>query len=211
MRTAAVYVERTETAVRKLFEGIASYTNVLSAIRGTTFVSGELDPVAFQVQYEAWAKENAAALAASAAAQREFSEQAFAMATLCGAVLQVAAKGIECYSKNALVPPGMREVVGSSRKAVPFCIGREVRGVPIGLIIYAGRNQHMHFNEPSLNAVNEAVFAKLAVLPQHQYITDPALDLANPLLQSYASNIAFILGWRSYEAYASDIRSLLET
>ena len=211
MQTPSTYIARTETAVRKLFEGIASYTEILKPIQGTTYISGQLDPVLFQAEYEAWAKKNAKKLAASAAAQREYSQQSFAMATLCGSVLQVAAKAIECYSKNTTVSAGAQSIIGKSKPAVPFCIGREIRGIPIGLIIYAGRNQHIHYNEKSLSQVNEAVFAHLAVVPKHSNLKDPAMDLANPLLYSHAGNVTFILGWRSYESYASDLHSLLET
>lgn len=209
MQTPTTYIARTETAVRKLFEGIESYTEILRPLYGTTFVSGEIDPMKFQAEYEAWTNQNATALAASAAAQREYSQQAFAMATLCGAVLQVAAKGVECYSQNQTVPVSSQAIVGNSKDAVPFCIGREVRGVPIGLVIYAGRNQHTHFNEQKLRAVNEAVFDRLAIVSWHLQLRDPAFDLGNPLLDSYASNITFILDWRSYEAYVGDLLSLL--
>jgi hypothetical protein len=211
MQTPATYIARTETAVRKLFEGIESYVQLLQPIYGTAFVSGELDPVKRQAEREAWFKKDAAKLAAAAAAEREFSQQKFAMSTLCGAVLQVAAKAIECYSKNHSVPPGLQSIVGKSEAAIRFCIGREVRGVPIGLIIYAGRNQHTHYNVPSLNAVNEAVFERIAIVPGRSDLKDPALDLANPLLDSYASNVTCILSWRSYDTYCSDLRALLET
>ena len=211
MQTPSTYIDRTETAVRKLFEGIASYTELLKPIQGTTYVSGQLDPILFQAEYEAWAKKNAKKLAASAAAQREYSQQSFAMATLCGAVLQVAAKAIECYSTNTVVSAKAKAIIDVSKPAIPFCIGREIRGMPIGLIIYAGRNQHTHYNEEKLDPVNQAIFDHLAVVPRHSNLKDPAMDLANQLLDSHAGNVTFILGWRSYEAYASDLHSLLET
>jgi hypothetical protein len=200
MQTSATYIACTETAVRKLFEGIESNVQLLQPIYGTA-VSGELDPVKCQAECEAWFKKNPAKRAAAAAAQREFLQQRFAIATLCGAVLQVAAKAIECYSKNRSVPPGLQSIVGKSKCAIPFCIGRELRGVPIGLIIYAGRNQHTHYNDRSLNAVNEAVFERIAIVPGHSDLRDPALDLANPLLDSYASNVTCILGWCSVPTF----------
>ena len=206
MQSFDLYLTRTETAVRKLFEGIAYYTDMLKAIRGTTFVSGELDREKFMVQYERWAEKNAKTLVRSVAAQQKFAEQSFAMATLCGAVLQVAAKAIECYSPVKRVPSELVAVVGNSKPATPFCVGRELRGLPIGLIVYAGRNQHTHFNEKRYNKVNEAVFNQLAVF---NHLRDPGLDLANPLLESFASNITFILGWRSYEAYDEDMKGML--
>lgn len=210
MQTPSTYIARTETAVRKLFEGISSYIEILKPIQGTTFVSGQLDPALFRAEYDAWAKLNSKKLAASAAAQKEYSQQSFAMATLCGAVLQVAAKAIECYSTNTTVSVEARAIIGKSAPAAPFCIGREIRGVPIGLIIYAGRNQHTHYNEEKLNGVNEAVFERLVVVSTSPSLKDPAMDLSNPLLDSHASNVTFLLGWRSYEAYESDLRSMLQ-
>lgn len=209
MQSFSVYTSSTETAVRKLFEGISSYTDVLKAVRGTTFVSGELDRDRFNAEYEAWARKHKRRLEKSLAAQRAYSEQSFAMATLCGAVLQVAAKAIECYSPIKSVPTHLTSIVGSSKPAVPFCIGREIRGLPIGLIIYAGRNQHTHFNEKRYANVNEAVFDHLATVPGHTRQKDPALNLANPLLQSFASNVTFLLGWRSYRNYRRDMRTML--
>lgn len=209
MQSPATYIARTESAVRKLFEGIESYTELLRPIHGTTFVSGQIDKVKVQAEYDVWAKKSAAGLAASMAAQRAYAEEAFAMATLCGAVLQVAAKAIECYSTNQSVSASVQPIVGKSRSALPFCIGREVRGVPSGLVIFAGRNQHIHFNEPKLKPVNVAVFERLAIVPREPHLKDPALDLASRFLGSYASNITFILGWRSYDAYVEDISSML--
>jgi len=97
MQSFAVYESSTETAVRKLFEGIASYANILKAIRGTTFVSGELDREKFNAQYQEWAEKNKRRLEKSFAAQRAYSEQSFAMATLCGAVLQVASRFLPAW------------------------------------------------------------------------------------------------------------------
>jgi hypothetical protein len=140
MQTLETYLQKTESAVRKLFEGIEHYVNLLQPIEGTTFVGDGTDFNKFQEKYDQWAEENAAALAASLAAQQMFSEESLAMATLCGAVLQVAAKAIEVFSSNEDVPQHLLLVVGDSNAARKFCVGREVRGLPIGLIIYAGRN-----------------------------------------------------------------------
>jgi len=210
MRTASIYLAQTETAVTKLFEGIESYVDLLKPIEGTAFVGTASSKEEFQKMYDAWAVANAAKLEAARRAQQEFSEQIFAMATLSGAVLQVAAKAIELYSKNKIVEEKLKGIVGSNKSAIPFCIGREVKnGIPIGLAIYAGRNQHMHFNEDSLSSANSAIFDALSSLPGHPEIKDPALELANPFLESHANNITYIIGWRTYEAYFKDMHSLL--
>lgn len=210
MKSANEYLSRTESAIRKLFEGIESYMDLLGPIKGTAFISCQMDEAKRATEFESWVKENEVAIEASFARQHRFAEEAFAMSTLAGAVLQVAAKAIECYSSNKVVPDQCRSIVKNSEGAIPFCIGRDVRGVPLGLVVFAGRNQHTHHNESNLNKVNIAVFERIASLPQYGAVTDPAFDLANPLLHSYACNITSILGWRSYEVYEHDLRTTLE-
>jgi hypothetical protein len=202
MQTPATYIVRTESAVRKLFEGITSYTDLLFPICGATYVSGETDVTKFQAEFNAWKTKNAVALAASQYAQREHTQEAFAMATLCGAVLQVAAKAIECYSSNKIIPAKVQSVVAGSTSAIPYAIGRELCGVPIGLIIYAGRNQHMHFNDAKLNRVNVAVFEQLAAMPKEVGLKNPAFALENSLLDRSGSGCLnnfprFISGFRA--------------
>jgi hypothetical protein len=209
MDTPATYLIKTETAVRKLFEGIKHYTDLLTPIKDAVFVGDGTDFNKLQHDYDLWASKNAAALAASTAAQKLFSAQSFAMATLCGAVLQVAAKAIECYSQNQDVPEHLTDIARKTKSAHPFCIGREIKGLPIGLIIYAGRNQHTHFNDSSLSKINTAIFDQLALHANHPSLKDPGLDLGNPSIDSHANNITSILGWRSYESYEADIRALL--
>jgi len=103
MQTAAEYLDKTESAVRTLFRGIDSYASMLRRHPTSAFVTSYTDEADFQAQYEAWANENEEVIRASLKAQREFIAESFAQATLCGAVLQVAAKAIECYSKNMSV------------------------------------------------------------------------------------------------------------
>lgn len=70
----------------------------------------------------------------------------FSEATFAGAPLQVAAMGIRYFSRNTSIPASCASVVPARVKAaVPFCIGRELHGLPIGLIIYDARNQYNHW------------------------------------------------------------------
>ncbi len=39
-----------------------------------------------------------------------------------------------------------------------FCVGRGIGDLPIGMIIYAGRNQYNHFDDDRFDVVNEVVF-----------------------------------------------------
>ena len=146
-------------------------------------------------------------------AQREFSAEDFALATLCGCVLQIAAMGITWFSKNTAVPSDFAQVLTPSSKAIPFCIGRRLRTVPIGLIVYAGRNQFAHLDEKKeLREPNVTVFERLAT--QHGCSTDtpfrdPAYDLKNGRLVNFSSNLITLLDWRSYDDYAKDMSEII--
>jgi hypothetical protein len=212
MQTASEYLKRTKSAVQKLFEGIDSYTAGLERARTPVFVSSMPDQIQRHAELEAWMVEHAAAIQASLAAQRDYFAESFALATLCGAVLQVAAKGLERFSTNMAIPEDWADVIKARDSAVRYCVGRRVRHVPLGLIIYAGRNQHVHFGEGRLNQVNMTVFARLAVhhgRNNDPTIRDPAFDLSNSLLLSFAHNVTTLIDWRSYEAYERDFAELL--
>lgn len=159
---------------------------------------------------EKWAAANEDTIQRSLEAQRTFSAEKYALATLCGAVLQVASTAIRTYSTNTEVPEAFSDIVSTPSVAARHCIGRDIRGVPIGLIIYAGRNQYNHVDDGQLRAPNETIFEKLAT--GHTYgigIRDPAFDLQNGLVWNYVSNITSIMGWRGYEKYEKDMRTLL--
>jgi len=196
MQTIDTYISKTESAARKLFEGIQDYTSILDAIRR-------------QAEFDTQSEQREEAIANSLRAQRQYSEEVFALATLCGAVLQLAAKAIEIYSTNSDVPRGLESIVGSGN-SVRFCIGRETWGLPIGLIIMAGRNQHTHFNETKLNRINLEIFDRLASYHGIPGYKDPAFDLDNPKFVSCAHNVTAILGWRSYDVYVTDLLAMLK-
>ena len=193
METAAEYLDKTESAVKILFDGIDAYFEVL------------------RNEHVQLAAENPEKLQAAFEAQRSFVAEYFALAALCGAVLQIAAKAIECYSKVDGVPEDCQDSF-SGPKIRLFCIGRRVHDVPIGLVIYAGRNQATHFNEKKLYGLNETIFQRLSdrnpsILDKGQ--RDPSFDLLNPNLTIFADNITTLLGWRSFHEYNADMRALL--
>ncbi|MDX9844952.1 MAG: hypothetical protein RBT42_14490 [Aquabacterium sp.] len=206
-------MSKTESAVRKLFEGIDSYTSILKRHPTAVFVTSYTNEADFHAQYEAWARENESQIRASLEAEREYMAESFAQATFCGAILQVAAKAIECFSKNTSVPEDWSAIVKVGTKAVPFCAGRLIRDVPLGLVIHAARNQHTHFDDDELREPNISVFERLAVnhgIKSGQPFRDPAFDIQNTRLVSYASNCTALMGWRTYEAYEQDMHALLE-
>ena len=208
MQSAEDYLRKTESAVRLLFTGIDSYLQVLRQATGVVFVSGELDDSKREAEFAAWLIENEQRLAAARVAERDFIAESFALDTLCGSVLQVAEKALELYGTNNVIPTGLPAAVKSQH--AKFCVGRPIRTVPLGLVIYAARNQHTHFNDDGLREPSSSVFNLLAT--QHRFgpgIVAPSFDLKNDRLLSYASNVTSLLHWRSYEQYIADMRSML--
>lgn len=207
MHSADEYISRTESAVRGFFESVDSYVSRLKRASIPVLVS---DTEPSTAELEAWLQENAAALETVRRAQRDYFDESFALATVCGSVLQVAAKAFERYSRNATVPPDWQEVVNPGYAR--YCVGRRVRGVPLGLVVLAGRNQHMHFQDDHpLREPNVGVFKRLASFDGRygESVVDPAFDLSNGMLVSFAHNITGLLGWRSYDAYKRDVTETL--
>jgi hypothetical protein len=143
-------------------------------------------------------------------AQRKFFAEKHALATLCGSILQIASMAIRLYSKNKMVPPEFAACIGTNENAIRHCIGRRVRDVPIGLLIYAGRNQYNHLEDGKLREPNSTIFEMMAT--KHNYgsgIRDPAFDLRGDVNWNLPSNVTSILGWRAYESYVADMSQLL--
>lgn len=208
MKSAEDYLQRTESAVRHLFNAVNSYVDTLRAGIGPIFISGLPYGPEQDAQYSAWRVANADALEEAKAARRAFRAETFALDTICGAILQIAEKGLEIYSENTQVPDSWKATIPSY--LAKFCVGREVRSTPLGLIVYAARNQHTHFNNSKLRSASASVFTNLAAAHGcSSSAWDPAFDLENPDLTSYASNVTALIDWRSFEKYQDDMRSML--
>ncbi|HKU19277.1 MAG TPA: hypothetical protein VJP80_08550 [Candidatus Saccharimonadales bacterium] len=198
--------------MRKLFEGMDSYVELLPQPLVPRLTTSSLDLAPLSVKFEAWAEKNSEAITASRQAQEKFIAESFALSTLCGSVLQVAYKAVELFSSNKIIPTDLSHIVSKGSTAEPFCCGRRINNVPLGLIIYAGRNQHMHFRKADLRNPSMSVLNLLASNFADQTgspVQDPAFDQKSPGLVSLAHNITALIGWRSYDAYTKDMRNLL--
>jgi hypothetical protein len=85
MQSATEYLMRTESAVRRLFEGIDSYLDHLRAATNPVFISSERCSPAQGAEFKLWSIENAEKVAAARAAEQEFIAESFALDTLSGA------------------------------------------------------------------------------------------------------------------------------
>jgi len=215
MNSGEEYLKRTESAVTKIFEGINSYIQILHNSKPPIYLGNAGDTLNQRHAYKKWIDANQAEINASFKAQKEFSAEHFALATLCCSLLQIAAMGIQWFSKNEKIPEDLPESLSSidpKSKIAKFCIGRRIKNLPIGLVIYAGRNQFNHMDDEQLKEPNITIFNILAhnyADPTNQFSKDPAFDLKNDTLINFAANIVGLLEWKEYESYSSDMYPLI--
>ena len=130
MQTAAEYLSRTASAVRHQFAGIEQYLAILREVTRPVFVTSAPSGPEQDAEFERWLASNASQLAAARDAEKRFMAEAFALDTLCGAVLHVAEKALEIYARGTEVPAHLSYAVGP--KLAKYCVGRTVRTVPLG-------------------------------------------------------------------------------
>jgi hypothetical protein len=210
VETPKEYLSGTESAVRHLLAGIEEYVRIFQKAPAPALVGTYADEEDRQVALAQWINQRSAEIQKSKDAQRAFLAQKYAMSTLCGSLLQVASTAIRLYSKNSHIPADLRDMIRPGSPATAYCVGRPVRDVPIGLVIYAGRNLYNHLDNDQLREPNCSIFERLTT--KHTYgdrIRDPAFDLQGGPGWHNVSNVTSILNWRRYDAYASDMRCLL--
>ena len=191
---AEEYLHQTEDASRKIIASYIEYEKMLEAVLLPTEGSNE---VSIDIKLETFDK---------------YFGFNFSKATLCGSLLQIAFMGIEMYSKNTEIPDDIKTIINSSNnyKIQKFCIGRRVQNIPIGLLIYGGRNQYNHWDEEKLNPINEQIFDILNQI----YSDDMSFDMVYELNYSdrtiKAHHIVMHeLGWFDYDSYFRDMVELI--
>lgn len=187
------YLAETEHAVRHIFTGIDYYENLLRGVTPPTQTKN-MDEV---TRYLELAK--------------QYFGYSMSEATLCGAVLQIAFMAIFLFSKNNTIPTtSSRYVKPENKKAVPFCIGRPVHGIPIGLIIYAGRNQFNHWEDKSFDHPTTQVFEALMLAYYDNPMFDMAYQLEFPAPMIKANHLVLNeLRWKDYDHYSTDMKNLV--
>lgn len=190
--TARQFIEETEHAVRHLFNGLEYYDGLLEGLTPPSQASNLI-----QVNHYVSQAGRYFALSNSRSA-------------LCGAVLETAYVAINAFPKNSTIPTSCISFVQLGDRAVRFCIGRELHGLPLGLIIYAGRNQHVHWEDKSFDKPTTAVFERLFRVHESNPLFDMAYVLDWPRRSSKAHHVVQNeLRWRTHEDYARDLRDII--
>jgi hypothetical protein len=212
------YLKRTKSAVLKIYEARRSYLEILPTDDETPafLFSGDPDSEENKKAYKKWREDNQDQNAEMLKKENEFVYEFLAMSILSGAILQFAFWGIDKFSNNKKIAGGFEDIIGKepnqNKKAIKFCVGRLCDEIPIGLIIYAGRNQAIHFYDQKFNSVTNRVFENLAnyysPLFNKRY-KDDKFDLNNPHMENYAENIIYTLSWFTYEKFEQDMLDTL--
>lgn len=160
MDTPYDYFSGTEVATRGLFEILRKYRNDQNSAYVEVFSAKDCEDLNSS-------KEKLEAIIT-------------AKNVIAGSILHIAYAAIDAYSICAEKPESVkflehelktlladnectaREVRGKKLQEVcfrkKFCVGRKIGDFPIGLIIFAGRNQYNHFKEERLSPENELIF-----------------------------------------------------
>ncbi|MCW9705778.1 hypothetical protein [Fodinibius salsisoli] len=134
---------------------------------------------------------------------------------IAGAILQIAFMGINIYSNNDSIPETCEELhnsltkSGSKLNLRKFGVGKTVWGkLPMGLVIYAGRNQYNHFDEhPNFeNELVEKILDRLATFRDE----DKIFKTNHIKKHNTAQHILGILHWQSYGDYKKDMIEALK-
>ncbi len=163
--------------------------------------------------------------------KKTYSSTDIAREVVAGSILQIAYVAIASYAKpdgkstialhfeseiNRLIRenPDLKPRSDKFELPIQFCVGRDIGHLPLGVIVFAGRNQYNHFYEGKrLSVVNELVFNHLhAMWPKPK--NGLSFDLRPGKLFSYSVLVA--LGWTDtsrglgYNAYQRDMTDVLQ-
>jgi len=120
--------------------------------------------------------------------QARLLDKRFSLSALASALLQIGKQGISVVRRNPASCPD----------------GRLVCGVPLKWVIWSGRNQALHYEEPRM--VTDETHNNLHTMGQnggHPLLLDArsGASLSLPVIAQ--------LGWLSFEAYRDDMQSLI--
>ena len=206
MKNIQDYLEKTESAVIKLFEGLDNYHKILLKSLPPMYFGNEGDTENNTQAYQEWNDRNRDRIQASSKKMQESFAERFAYTTLSGSLLQIADMAIQLFSENEIIPEDLPNELQKMKLPIKFCISRRIYNIPIGLIIYAGRNQYNHMDEKKLNKMNTKVFDLI-----NQNHINPCFDLNNTQVINFSGNIIELLGWDHYEQYYFDMLNMLTT
>lgn len=211
--TPQKYIKEITHAAKQLFKGLSYYHHLLQSVETPVFTATYDNEAEFQRKYDNWLRQNSSRVKAYNEHVKEYFGYAISKAALCGAILQIAFTGMKLHTrKRQRIPTSCKAIFKGEEKsnAKNYCIGRLVYDIPMGLIIYAGRNQYSHMEDKKYNNVTERVFEHLTVFDMDGKYRNPQFDLAVRNKDIYADNIVSILEWTDLKPFLKDMKVMLK-
>lgn len=194
------YLDETEPAVKYLFKGLDLYESIRPpSIMKYIDDTGHLK----------WSEKEADEMVQLSS---EFLALEYSSSILAGSILQVAYVGIDLFSSNQTITPQCQAFgVEPGVKATKFCIGWTVHDIPVGLLIYSGRNQYNHWEDGEhLHKVPKKVFRHLLYAHLDNLWFDMAYELEFPSKRPVSHYIVRNeLKWRTYNNYLEQMKAML--
>jgi hypothetical protein len=202
-KTYEDYLQKTEHAVRQFYDGLASCWSYYQKALNHWDITKIKQPLT---------PENKTALETYLKLAGKYFDLKFSEATFAGSILQVAYMGIRYFSRNKTIPESCKDIVlEKNNRAIPFCIGKRIYGLPCGLIIYGARNQYNHWDDEKPRIITQKVFDVLYEAFSENALYDFAFDLDNPSITIYANEVLLgVLQWHTYDHYLSEMQALLQ-
>lgn len=147
---------------------------------------------------------------------------------IAGAILQIAFMSMRHFpkigSRNEAVVSLEKQInIIRSKKQYSYpishCVGREIVGIPIGLLIFAARNQYNHQDEPvdQFQYYNRIIFESLDRSIGQTGTTGLGFDLYSGKPTMYAYSIIMLLGWTytvqtpdPISTFQNDLKSIMK-
>jgi hypothetical protein len=208
MDTIEEYLDKVESAITTYLNGFYEYNKILSERDIPAFYYASNDDGKNKLEYEKWHKEHEKEIEADISLQNKYVAELFAMSTFSGAILQLAYLGINLFSNNKTIHPILNDIKNNSKYS-RYCIGRIEHGLPIGLVILAGRNLYNHIDDQELRQPNIINFNTLSGKSFEKY-TNSYYDLENKQPHNIVSNLMYLLGWFEFVDFQSDMLGMLK-
>lgn len=206
------YLKAVESAVSRLLEARKEYYGIINEIFRESippiyFYNRNNSKSDIESGRQAWLQREdiKEREASSKEAIKKLEYEQFALSIIDGSLLQIAAKGIELYSNNIHNSTDLS--LGCNTKVLKFCIGREIRNVPSGLIIYAGRNHYNHIEDGAeLRKPTKQIIERLNEnYVMHKSNLQFSFDQCSILPINRATEFVLLLGWENFSDFTKDL------
>jgi hypothetical protein len=190
------YMNQTEFAAKQLFNSLDYYHKLLSDARPPVFSTVGCTKEKFMQELDEWGKVTKKEHDHFSATVEQYMGLKYSHATISGSILQLAHMAISKFSDYE------GDCKCLTKKYKKFCIGRKIRSVPLGAIIYAARNQYNHWDDEIFSDATKCIFNMIATCEE---ATDLSFDLDRRHLDIYSDKALGLLGWKTYTNYRNDM------